>query len=33
MKKFIDGNIKYKNKTVTERMQLFNYKDKKFPTN
>ena len=31
MKKFLDSNIKFKNKTVTERMQLFNYKNKELP--
>ena len=31
MKKFLDSNIKFKNQTVTERMQLFNYKNKEFP--
>ncbi len=31
MKKFLDSNIKFKNRTVTERMQLINHKDKEFP--
>ena len=31
MKKFLDSNIRFKNKTVTERMQLFNHKNKKLP--
>ena len=31
MKKFLDSNIKFKNQTVTERLQLYFYKDKKLP--
>ena len=31
MRKFLDSNIKFKNQTVTERMQLFNHKNKEFP--
>ncbi len=31
MKKFLDSNIKFKNQTVTERMQLFSYKNKELP--
>ena len=31
MKKFIDGNIKYKNQTVTERLQFYLHKNKKLP--
>ena len=31
MKKFIDTNIKFKNETVTKRLQFVLYKDKKLP--
>ncbi len=31
MKKFLDSNIKFKNQTITERLQLYFYKDKKLP--
>ena len=31
MKKFLDSNIKFKNQTVTERLQFYSYKDKKLP--
>ena len=31
MKKFLDTNIKFKNQTVTERLQFYSYKDKKLP--
>ena len=31
MKKFIDTNIKFKNETVTKRLQFVVYRDKKLP--
>ena len=30
-KKFLDSNIKYKNETVENRIQLYKYQDKEFP--